>query len=220
MSPTVRSEDPENPQPSHPRCRLLDYCLVISLVVLTIMVGSLCTLYVAWERPKLGSIISEKIQMVQEGRNAQLVVENAELKNGTLKWSRSGVTSTFVGHSFELGEHELMVQKSGFYSITSQITLKCVASDQCEEDGFVSLSILKNIETDPLLKVNVHINKSTMETQPTSFSGSIRRLTKGDRIRAQLWTSHEIKDWQFDRELSVVGLTWMSDPSSVDFRGQ
>ncbi|XP_040271779.1 tumor necrosis factor ligand superfamily member 9-like [Bufo bufo] len=223
MSPPVRSEDPENPKASLPRCRFLDYCLVISLVLLTMVVGSLCTLYVAWERPQFESIVSAQIQMNQERRNTQLVVDNVQLINTTLEWSRSGVTSTFVNQDFELDKQELVVKRTGYYFVFSQITLKCVDSNQCQEEASVSLSVLKNIEKEPILKVNVSIDKSTMVNmmpQPSSFSGSIRLLKSGDRIRAQLWTSQTINDWQFDTEYSVLGLSWISDTVPVAFQEQ
>lgn len=121
----------------------------------------------------------------------------------------SEVSSTFVGSYFKHDGKELVVQKTGFYFISSQVTLKCADASYCQEEGAVSLSVLKNIIEEPVLKVFVHINKSTMKTQPSSFSGSIRHFMEGDRIRAQLWTSYEMKDWQFDREHSVLELFWI-----------
>ncbi|XP_056426203.1 uncharacterized protein LOC130367663 [Hyla sarda] len=216
MSPRVTAEDPENPTSSLPRCRSLDYCLVISLVLLTMLIGSLCTVYVAWERPSHESIASAQIQNYEGekmARNAQLVVDSVELKNGTLEWSRNGVTSTFVGSGFKHDKQELVVQKSGYYFIYSQISLQCVKKDQCEQEGVVSLTVLKKEPIkEPILNLNVQINNFTMKTQPSSFNGIARYLSAGDRIGAKLWTSHKMEYWQFDPERSVLGLHWNSIP--------
>ncbi|XP_066449858.1 tumor necrosis factor ligand superfamily member 9 [Eleutherodactylus coqui] len=218
MSPSVKLEDPEDPKSSQVKCRCLDYCLVISLVLLTIAVGSLCILYVTCERPQLKSTIIAEIENHQEflqGRSAQLVVDQRTLRNGILEWSHHAVTSTFVGEYIKRDKEELLIQKTGFYFLSSQMTLRCVDANNCNKDGAVSISILKNRESEPILKVNVHIdgdidNFST-KTQPSSFSGSIRYLSSGDRISTEVWTSHEINDWHFDREHSVLSLFWISD---------
>ncbi|XP_072005902.1 tumor necrosis factor ligand superfamily member 9 [Engystomops pustulosus] len=220
MSPTVRSEDPENLRSSHPSCRFLDYFLVISLVLLTMAMGSLLTLYVAWERPQFESNIKEQIQNDQKGRSAQLVVDNEMLTNGTLEWSETGVTNHFVDQYFKHDKKELVIKRSGFYFISSQITLSCVDTSHCQEKGLVSLSILKKYEEHPILTVNVHIEAVTVKPKPSSISGSIRYLASGDRIEAKLQTSHEIADWHFDKAHTVLGLIWISDTSSIEYHSQ
>ncbi|XP_069804404.1 tumor necrosis factor ligand superfamily member 9 [Dendropsophus ebraccatus] len=215
--PPVRSEDPENPKSSTPRCRSLDYCLVISMVLLTLVVGSLCTLYVFWEKPSFGSIVSEQIHSYEQERNVQLVVDNPALINGTLEWSKNGVENTFVGQYFKHDKQELVVQESGYYFIFSQITLKCIHPSRCQEEGAVSLTVLKNVIKEKILNLNVHINHSNMKGQPSSFSGIGRYLTEGDRIGAELQTSHKISQWQFERERTVLGLLWISRIPPLEF---
>ncbi|XP_073418575.1 uncharacterized protein [Dendrobates tinctorius] len=221
MSSPVRSEDPENPKSSISRCRCLDYCLVISLVLLTMVVGSLCAFYMTLERPHLVSTVEAQVKMDLKGNSAQLVVVDTQLRNGNLNWSMNRLDDQFVGQYFEKNNQKLEIKKSGFYSIFSQITLRCVYLNEdddvddvnCnQEKGEVSISILsKNNPEKALLKLFISIINFTRLTQPASYSRSIRYLNEGDQITAQLQTSQTIENWQFDRAYSVLGLSWISD---------
>ncbi|XP_075061143.1 tumor necrosis factor ligand superfamily member 9 [Mixophyes fleayi] len=212
MSSPVRSQDPENPGASHSRCRCLDCCLVFSLVLLTMVVGSLCVLYMAWERPHLEYSAIAIRQGAQQRNIAQLVIHNVTPKNTTVEWSDNHVGSTFVGKDFSHEKEEIVVRKSGLYYIYSQMVLNFVGEDLCKEDRSVTLSVLKNNEEDkPVLKLNIQINESSMKNPLSSFSASIKYLHDGDRIKAQLQVSHITKDWQFGQENSFLGLFWISD---------
>ncbi|KAM4036736.1 uncharacterized protein ACNLHF_015608 [Anomaloglossus baeobatrachus] len=215
MSSSVRPEDPENPKSPLPRCRCLDYCLVISLVLLTMVMGSICAFYMAWERQHLVSTAEAQLKMDLQESSAQLLVDDARLNNGILNWTMSRLSDHFVGQYFEQKEQKLEIKNPGFYSIFSQITLKCMDDIKCKnEEGEVSLTILNNIDPEEtLLKLFIIIKKSTTITQPASFSKIIRHLRSGDKITAQLKVSKGIENWQFDREHSVLGLSWISDYS-------
>ncbi|XP_077116881.1 uncharacterized protein LOC143773281 [Ranitomeya variabilis] len=219
MSSSVRSEDPENPKSSIARCRCLDYCLVISLVLLTMVVGSLCAFYMTLERQHLVSTVEAQLKMDLKENSAQLVVDDAQLRNGNLNWSMKRVDDQFVGRYLEQNKQKLEIKKSGFYSIFSQITLRCVYDNDDDDDvnckqekGEVSISILNNNNPEKaLLKLFIIIKNFSRITQPASFSSSIRYLREGDQIMAQLQTSQTIEYWHFDRAHSVLGLSWISD---------
>ncbi|XP_073507072.1 uncharacterized protein [Phyllobates terribilis] len=223
MSSSVRSEDPENPKSSLPRCRCLDYCLVISLVLLTMVLGSFSVFYMTWERQHLVSSAQGQLKMDLMESRAQLVVDDVQLRNGSLNWIMHRVSNQFVGQYFEQKNQKIEVKKSGFYSIYFQITLKCVYVnnddddddddvDCKQEEGEVTLSVLNNNNPEEtLLKLFITIKNCIMITKPASFSSGIRYLRSGDQITAQLQTSQKIEHWQFDRAHSVLGLSWIGD---------
>ncbi|XP_068128252.1 tumor necrosis factor ligand superfamily member 9 [Hyperolius riggenbachi] len=217
--PVTSSGDPEK-QGSSPRtCRCIDYCLVTSLVLLTMVVGALGVFYMALERPHWEDRTSALIQGLQKQQqlsSAHLIMHNGHLKNGdVVVWAEDGEHGTFIGKDFKLsGEppKELLVEKTGRYYIYCQVDLKCVDKDACTEGKHVSFSVEKNIEKRPLLKLNVHAHKLR---QASSFSAGNVNLEKGDRIRVVIETTHEISDWQLDGSNSSMGLVWISNSFEV-----
>ncbi|CAJ0951843.1 unnamed protein product [Ranitomeya imitator] len=183
------------------------------------VVGSLCAFYMTLERPHLVSTVEAQLKTDLKENSAQLVVDDAQLRNGNLNWSMNRVDDQFVSRNFEQNKQKLEIKKSGFYSISSQITLRCVYANDDDDDvnckqekGEVSISILNNNNPEKaLLKLFIIIKNFSRITQPASFSSSIRYLREGDQITAQLQTSQTIEYWQFDRAHSVLGLSWISD---------
>ncbi|XP_063785792.1 tumor necrosis factor ligand superfamily member 9 [Pseudophryne corroboree] len=215
MSTPVRSEDPENPGATQRRCRCLDYCLVFSLVLLTIVVGSLCVLYLAWERPLVEYSARAIKRGAQQKSSSHLLMDTVVLENNTtVEWTQNNMDDTFLGNDFSYENNELVVGRAGVYYVYSQMALIC--RGHCQEERTVSLSVLKNTEEKPVLELNIQTKESSMRIPPSSFTAGSKNLRAGDRIRARLWVSHNITDWQIDQHNSFLGLFWISDHPSQE----
>ncbi|KAM8972523.1 tumor necrosis factor ligand superfamily member 9 [Pelodytes ibericus] len=214
--PQLNSTDPEWPGRSqHRRCRCLDYCLVISLVVLTLGVGLLCALYFVLEKPQVAHRMQELTD--HQSTSAHLVTSDVQLENTHLSWLTKGVGSMFLGSDFKLVDKELQVTRTGLYYVYSQMVLKCVDKDGCKEDGSATITVLKNGDKEsPLLRLAVQISESTNDVSPSSFSGSLKHLIRGDRLSSYLWTDQKRNDWQLDeKDNNFFGLFWVSDVNTL-----
>ncbi|XP_053319850.1 uncharacterized protein LOC128491556 [Spea bombifrons] len=209
------SVDPECPGDSRRRHRCLDYCLVVSLVLLTLAVGLMCAFYFAWEKPRLGHQWKELTD--HQRNNAHLVTEKTLLGNTTLECDLDGVGNVFVGSNFKCISKKLQVGQSGLYYVYSQMVLKCVDRSACKQNGSASITVLRNGDKgSPLLTLSVQISESAKTIFPSSFSGSLKHLSKGDRLSTHLWTDRPHDDWQLDqKDNNFFGLFWVSDFNSV-----
>ncbi|KAM5171781.1 tumor necrosis factor ligand superfamily member 9 [Mantella aurantiaca] len=212
----VRSEDPESQKTSRRTCRCLDYCLVISMVLLTMVVGSMGALYMALERPHHEKSTSERIQRERLRSSAQLTIDSAEIINKKIQWSTSALDGTFLGQDFSYNPttQELLVKNDGYYYIYSQMSLTCIYKNNCKEELDVSLSVLTNNQELPILKLNIHIGNFT-NSPLSSFSANIRYLSANTKLTVQVetkqdYSSQEIKHWQLDSG-TFMGLYFFSE---------
>ncbi|XP_073478928.1 tumor necrosis factor ligand superfamily member 9 [Aquarana catesbeiana] len=205
----VSSEDLENQKTSPRTCRCLDYCLVISMVLLTMVVGSMGVFYMTWERPHMEKSTSERIQRDRLRNSAQLTIDSAQIADKGIHWNTNNLEGTFLGQDFSYDNttQELLVKNEGYYYIYSQITLKCVSKNNCSNEH-VSLSVLKNNQ-DSILKLHIYVGQNS---KLSSFSANIQYISANTKLNAQFETSGEITDWQLD-ENSFMGLFLFSEYS-------
>ncbi|XP_072255536.1 tumor necrosis factor ligand superfamily member 9 [Pyxicephalus adspersus] len=211
LPPPVRSEDPESQKASPKTCRCLDYCLVFSMVLLTMVVGTMGVFYMTWERSHFEKSIGERIEIDKLRNSAQLVIDSEQIVDEHINWSTSDVDGTFLGQDFSYDHRtqELLVKKTGYYYIYSQIALKHISKDHFTEERDLTVSVLRKDRENAILKLNIHIGPSSNRSSLSSFSASIQYLSANTKLKVQLRTSHKITDWHFDN--SFMGLFWFSE---------
>ncbi|KAM4675862.1 tumor necrosis factor ligand superfamily member 9 [Discoglossus pictus] len=208
--PPVKPGDIESPGVSSKRTRSLDYCLVISVLLLTLALGSLCTLYLMLDRPRLEHSVKEHRD--HQTTSAHLMPNNVLLQNGTFSWLHtSGIGSVFVGSDFQYEDDDLIVRKDGLYFVYSQLALTCKSLEGCPPKGSVTLTVNKKPEETSLLTLNVQLASSAKQGLTSSFSGTLHLFYAGDRLSSKLCTDFPHKDWQLHPMDTFLGLFRVSE---------
>ncbi|XP_053572079.1 uncharacterized protein LOC128662298 [Bombina bombina] len=216
-APLVNSGDIEHLLAPYKRNRCIDYCLVISVVLLTFAVGSLSAFYLLLDRPHMERSLMDRRN--HQTSSAHLLTENVLLKNDSMRWiSTSGIANVFMSSDFRYDDGDLIVTRVGLYYVYSQMSLTCKSADECLSDSSVSLTIQKSSlsEQSNILKLNIQLTESSKQSLASTFSGTLQLFSVGDRLRSKLWTDRLQMDWQLDQMNTFMGLFWVSENPSQD----
>ncbi|OCT59417.1 uncharacterized protein LOC121402283 [Xenopus laevis] len=209
VSLPVNSSDLESQKDSLRRCRCLDHCLVISVVLIMMTLGSFGVFYISWKRP------------IADNRNvktsqAHLVPTNTALETNTWTWFADGVDTVHVGQHFAVSSDntEIVIHRTSLYYIYSQISVICRITNGCEKDTTTSLNVIKNgDESSPILTLNMTL-ENTHKSQ--KFSGTTQLLFKGERLSTKLWTDNNDVSWELsDKNDNYLGLFLVTDTNDI-----
>ncbi|OCT90517.1 uncharacterized protein XB22061511.L [Xenopus laevis] len=219
LSLPVNSSDLES-QDSLRRCRCLDHCLVISVVLIILTLGSFGVYYIGWERPSpIAQNLIANNRNVKSSR-AHLVPNSTALKNRIWTWFPNGVDTVHVDEDFAISSDstELVIHRTGLYYIYSQISVICRVTNGCKKDGLISLNVLRNgDESSPILTVNMTLENA----HKTKFYGTTQLLFKGESLSTKLWTDNTDISWELnDKNDNYLGLFMVTDTKDIQISSE